>query len=90
MRDSNPRGLAPNPLSNSALVCFRLSAEVHLSLRVDLTNVGGRARTAATETKTETTLMIKLPTVMRRIPEGLGVGTASGPESASVPLHHRR
>ena len=65
MRDSNPRGLAPNPLSKSALRCFGVCADVHLSLRAGFANVGGRPRTATTETRTETTLMIKLPMVTR-------------------------
>jgi hypothetical protein len=55
MRDSNPRGLAPNPLSKSALARFRVSADVHLSLRGVFPDVSGRPRTVTTtETRTET------------------------------------
>jgi hypothetical protein len=54
MRDSNPRGLAPNLLFKSALARFRVSADVHLSLRGVFPNVSGRPRTVTTETRTET------------------------------------
>jgi hypothetical protein len=54
MRDSNPRGLAPNPLSKSALARFTVSPDVHLSLRGVFPNVSGRPRTVTTETRTET------------------------------------
>ena len=48
----------PNSLSNSALRCFGVCADVHLSLRAGVKNVGERPRTAATETKTETTVCV--------------------------------
>jgi hypothetical protein len=54
MRDSNLRGLAPNPLSKSALARFTVSPDVHLSLRGVFPNVSGRPRTVTTETRTET------------------------------------
>jgi hypothetical protein len=56
MRDSNPRGLAPNPLSNSAQSPFRALADGRLSLRADGMNAGGQPRMVATETRTETTI----------------------------------
>ena len=58
MRDSNPRGLAPNPLSKSALARFTVSPDVHLSLRGLFPNVSGRPRTVTTETRTETSTVI--------------------------------
>jgi hypothetical protein len=54
MRDSNPRGLAPDPLSNSAPAHSGWFADGFLGLRARIANVGGRPRTVATETKTET------------------------------------
>jgi hypothetical protein len=54
MRDSNPRGREPNPLSKSALARFTVSPDVHLSLRGVFPNVSGRLRTVTTETRTET------------------------------------
>ena len=45
MRDSNPRGLAPNPLSKSALVCSVPSTDGYLSLRQWFrTSADGRVR----------------------------------------------
>ena len=54
MRDSNPRGLAPNPLSKSALIRFKRFPDGHLSLRGRFLDISGRPRTPTTETKTET------------------------------------
>jgi hypothetical protein len=59
MRDSNPRGLAPNPLSNSAPGCFGEFADVHLSLHQRRSITDERQRTLTIETRIETTLMIK-------------------------------
>ena len=39
MRDSNPRGREPNPLSNSAPARFRAFVDIHLSLRVGVATV---------------------------------------------------
>src|SRR5215203_573338 len=54
MRDSNPRGLAPNPLSKSANRGPRWSALLRLRLRSDRSNAPGWPQTRTTETKTET------------------------------------
>ena len=48
MRDSNPRGCEPNPLSKSALARFTESPDVHLSLRGVFPNVSGRPRAVTT------------------------------------------
>jgi hypothetical protein len=54
MRDSNPRGLAPNPLSKSARRCSGWSAGRGCGGRDAAGALGEHRRTVATETKTET------------------------------------
>jgi len=56
MRDSNPRGLAPNPLSKSANRDSEESAGLHLRSQSDVANASGRGQTRTTETNTETGL----------------------------------
>jgi hypothetical protein len=54
MRDSNPRGREPNPLSKSANRDLEESAGLHLRSQSDVANARGRGQTRTTETKTET------------------------------------
>jgi hypothetical protein len=54
MRDSNPRGCEPNPLSKPANRGPGSSAGLRLRLRSDPSNARGAPRTRTTETKTET------------------------------------
>jgi hypothetical protein len=54
MRDSSPRGLAPNPLSKSVNRSPGSSAGLRFRLRSDPSNAHGAQRTRTTETKTET------------------------------------
>jgi hypothetical protein len=86
MRDSNPRGLAPNPLSKSALVRSPPSLSVRSSVDRRRFVADEPQRTFPTETRTETTLMIKLPMVTRpEMPRDWESRTASGPDFTSVP-----
>jgi hypothetical protein len=86
MRESNPRGREPNPLSKSALVRSPPSLSVRSSVDRRRFVADERQRTFPTETRTETTLMIKLPMVTRpAMPRDWESRTASGPDFASVP-----
>jgi hypothetical protein len=55
MRDSNPRGLAPNPLSKLPPPLFTRVLAVCDERSSRLGNLGERGRTRATETRIETT-----------------------------------
>jgi len=57
MRDSNPRGLAPNPLSKSASRCLGLFARHVWDGAMTVRRMGEQGRTVATETRTETDVL---------------------------------
>ena len=91
MRDSNPRGREPNPLSKSALV--RSPPSLSVRSRVDRRRfvADERQRTFPTETRTETTLMIKLPMVTRPAnAERLGVEDGVRTRRCLGSVHQRR
>jgi hypothetical protein len=85
MRDSNPRGLAPNPLSKSALARSQASLSVHPCVDRRQLVAEERQRTIPTETRTETMLMIKVPTATRPASRGVGESKAAAVPGCSRP-----
>jgi len=85
MRDSNPRGREPNPLSNPATASFATVLDVYRSLNERRVESGERWRTVATETETETGAHLLANEIWREV-ISLPGGSLSAGLSASVPV----
>ena len=72
LRDSNPRGLAPNPLSKSALAHSQPSPTVHPRVNRRRSVAGERRPT--TQLRRESAPIMKVPTVIRPACHGTGSG----------------